>query len=471
MSIASRITNTALNRHRWVTRGVLVATLLVALLAALPSLPGDWPVIRQLQPLLAGLHTVEVDTDPENMLAEDEPVRLFHDRMKERLDLHDMIVVGVVNEEHPAGVFNPDSLARIDELTRFAKTLRGEEIGVEDGAGVAPKDVISLSTVDNLQPISGGIRFSWLMRTPPQTQGKAEQIRADARRIPFLHDTVVSADGQAAAIYVPITRKDLSYRVSRRLQEKIESFDGADEFHITGLPVAEDTFGVEMFIQMAISAPAAMLVIFLLMLVFFRKLVIIVSPMLVALVCVILTMGALVIAGYPIHIMSSMIPIFIMPIAVLDSIHIISEFFEKYQATGDRKRTMREVMDALFAPMLYTSLTSAAGFASLALTPIPPVQVFGVFVALGILAAWALTVTFIPAFVMWIPERMLAGFGAKHEAGERTHESLLTRFLHRIAGGTYRRAKPILAAAGVVLVVAAWGISRINMRPGCWCSG
>ena len=85
------------------------------------------------------------------------------------------------------------------------------------------------------------------------------------------------------------------------------------------------------------------------------------------------------------HIMSSMIPIFIMPIAVLDSIHILSEFFEKYQKIKSRKKTLLYVMDDLFTPMFYTSLTSFAGFASLALTPIPPVQVFGIFVAAGIM--------------------------------------------------------------------------------------
>jgi predicted RND superfamily exporter protein len=53
---------------------------------------------------------------------------------------------------------------------------------------------------------------------------------------------------------------------------------------------------------------------------------------------------------------------------------------------------VREVMRHLFTPMLYTSITSAVGFASLALTPIPPVQVFGFFVAFGILLAFALTV-------------------------------------------------------------------------------
>ncbi len=47
--------------------------------------------------------------------------------------------------------------------------------------------------------------------------------------------------------------------------------------------------------------------------------------------------------------------------------------------------------------MLFTSVTSAVGFVSLALTPIPPVQVFGAFVAFGILLAFLLTIVFIPA--------------------------------------------------------------------------
>ena len=124
--------------------------------------------------------------------------------------------------------------------------------------------------------------------------------------------------------------------------------------------------------------------------------------------------GSLIIAGFPVHIMSSMIPIFLMPIAVLDSIHIISEFFEKYQQTRDRAATMRAVMEALFGPMLYTSLTSSAGFASLALTPIPPVQVFGVFVAMGIMLAWLLKHPsgILPIIGSTTPERIAAAGGA-----------------------------------------------------------
>ena len=153
--------------------------------------------------------------------------------------------------------------------------------------------------------------------------------------------------------------------------------------------MANDTFGVEMFIQMAISAPLAMLVIFLLMIFFFRKPILIMAPMILALVIVVINMGMLVMTGNTIHIMSSMIPIFIMPISILDSIHILSEFFESYQKFKDRRKTIEHVMDNLFSAMLYTSLTSAAGFASLAITPIPPVQIFGIFVAIGVMIAAA----------------------------------------------------------------------------------
>ena len=125
----------------------------------------------------------------------------------------------------------------------------------------------------------------------------------------------------------PLTSKDMSYRVREALLDKVASWeDTGDQVYITGLPVAEDTFGVQMFYQMAISAPLAMLVIFLAMWWFFRHVRLITSAMIVAMVAAAGTMALLVISGNTVHIMSSMIPVFIMPIAVLDAVHILSEF-------------------------------------------------------------------------------------------------------------------------------------------------
>ncbi len=450
MNIKHAVTDFSLRNHRAVLLLTAGISLAVLLLAALPSLfPGTFPF----------LNPIAIDTDPENMLSADEPVRVFHNRMKKALGLNDIVVVGVVNEQHPDGVFNTETLKNVHDLTEYAKTLRWAE------GGVVEVDIISPATVDNIEPGGpGSVTFEWLMPSPPATRAEALSIRDKALRIPFLHGTLVSEDGKALCLYLPITSKDLSYRVYSALQEKISAYTGTENYHITGLPVAEDTFGVEMFIQMAVSAPTAMLIIFLLMLLFFRKIVVIISPLILAMVAVIVTMGTLIVCGFPVHIMSSMIPIFIMPIAVLDSIHIISEFFEKYQLTRDRHQTMLSVMDELFSPMLYTSLTSAAGFASLALTPIPPVQVFGIFVAMGILAAWILTITFIPACIMLIRPETLENFGTVSGSSAETDASRLGRFLGKLGGRTIVWAKPVITAAIIVCGIAVYGISTITIN-------
>ena len=113
-------------------------------------MPSVWPEAFPF------LHPVEVDTDPENMLPEDAAVRVFHDAMKKEMSLYDIVVLGVVNESDPDGVFNPESLKRIYELAEYAKTLHWpDEKNPEKRAGVVEVDLIAPSTVDNIEP--GGL--------------------------------------------------------------------------------------------------------------------------------------------------------------------------------------------------------------------------------------------------------------------------------------------------------------------------
>ncbi len=458
----NRLIHYSVDKPGRVTAAMLVSTVLAIMLAVLPSI---WPATFSM------LNPLAVDTDPENMLSSEEPVRVFHQQMKQAFSLSDMVVVGVINDAHPEGVFNPQTLAQVFELTEFAKTLVWPDPKPIPGQpeslkGVIEVDMIAPSLVDSIEQAGlGSVKFDWLMPEPPTTQEQALSIRDKAQKIPLLNGTLVSDDGKAIAIYLPLSDKHYSYQVKEALEEKIASWgsDHNNQFHITGLPVAEDTFGIEMFYQMAISAPLAMLVIFLLLWYFFKKLSIVISPMIVAMVSSLTTMGVFIATGNTIHIMSSMIPIFIMPIAVLDSVHILSEFFDEYQKTRDRKATLIKVMGHLFKPMLFTTLTTMAGFASLYFTPIPPVQVFGLFVALGVFLAWFWTITFIPAFIMFIPEKKLENFG--YVSGDGSAEnSLLSRVLKKTGRFSFQQRKLIIFGTLVTLVVAVMGIKQININ-------
>ncbi|MCK4373000.1 MAG: MMPL family transporter, partial [candidate division Zixibacteria bacterium] len=396
---------------------------------------------------------IKIDTDPENMLAADAPVRVFEHEMKETFGLSDFLAVGVVDEEN---AFRPEILNAIYNAT----------VEIEEIEGVIVEDIMAPSTVDDIrQGDDGTLIIEPLMEEEIETQQEADYILGRIQNNAILRGKLASEDGKAIAIMVPIESKDMSHRIAGEIRAITEKYGTGLTVHIAGLPMAEDSFGAEMFSQMAYSAPAALLIIFLLLWMFFRKAKVILAPMVVAIMAVIWSMGLLILTGHTVHIMASMIPIFLIPIAVLNSIHIISEFHDHYKKYKHKDATIRHSINELFVPMLFTSLTTIAGFISLALTPIPPVQVFGMFVAFGIMIAWLLSLTLNPAIAMLISDKTLRNFGREDD----THGPL-SSVMHAFRNLSYRRHKGIIVVALVLVVVSAVGLSLIvvNDNPVKW---
>lgn len=396
------------------------------------------------------LPRINIDTDPENMLSADNPARLMHQQLKQQFAMHDMIVVGAVSTN---SIFTPEHLGHLTELSNFIESLDG----------VITKDLLSLNVVDNIkQAEQGAIRFEYLMKSAPQTQAESDEIQRSVNALPLLHNTLVAESNQAVAIYVPLEAKSMSFAIAEQIRAFIPSMDSTLSFHITGLPVAEDQFGVEMFIQMGIAAPLAGLAIFVLLWYFFRNFTLIIAPMVVAMSTVIIVMGSLIGMGFTVHIMSSMIAIFLMPIAVVDSVHILSEFADRFTKDKTPTEVVTQVMEHLFTPMLFTSITSAVGFFSLMLTPIPPVQVFGAFIGSGILLAFVLTIFFLPVYLSRLTP----------EQAEKIHQAVLksekagklSGVLLGLGKFSIAKTKPILVVFSILLIVSFVGISKIEIN-------
>lgn len=396
---------------------------------------------------------IKIDTDPENMLPADSRVRVLHHETKEAFNLSDFIAVGVVEEE---GAFRPELLNRIYDITAE----------IEEIDGVKVDDMLAPSTVDDIRQGAGGMLvIEPLMSEKIETQEEADYLFNRILANPVLRGKLASEDGKAIALFVPIESKTMSHRIAGEIREITEKYGGHETYHIAGLPVAEDSFGSEMFSQMAYSAPAAFVIIFILLFIFFRKILVILAPMVVAMMAVIWSMGLLILTGNTVHIMSSMIPIFLIPIAVLNSIHIISEFHDRYKKYKHKDATIRHTINELFVPLLFTSLTTVAGFASLVTTPIPPVQVFGIFVAFGVLVAWFLSLTLNPAIGILIPTDTLRNFGRADDA-----HGLMSKLLHSFRDFAYKHNLAIIFGSMAIVVAAVIGLSllEVNDNPVKW---
>jgi predicted RND superfamily exporter protein len=397
---------------------------------------------------------MKIDTDPENMLEQTQVDRVFYDKVKKEFGINDLLVVGIVDEQ---GIFNSDTLARIARITDEILRIKG----------VIIEDVVSLRTSDNVTSEGGTLVVKRFMEDVPRDSAQIEKLREDLYGNPFYVDKIISKDGKASAVYIPIEKKDLSFRISKEIEKILKTeLAPSQKYYIAGLPVAEDTFGHEMFVQMGITAPMAGFFIMLLLFLIFRKPTAVIPPMLDAMLSVIWTMGLLIGMGFTVHIMSSMIPIFLMPIALLDDIHILSGFFDRYPAIKDKRKALIATMKDLYRPMFFTSITSAVGFGSLALAPIPPVRVFGLFVAFGIMAAWLFTHTIVPAIIMLMDSKKLEAFLKKRQG----KVSFADKMLKALGDFSFNKAKVILVASALLLLTGVIGIYqiRINDNPIKW---
>ena len=397
---------------------------------------------------MAQFPKISIDTDPENMLEANQPDREFYHSTKKTFGIHDMIVVGIVDER---GIFHTEALEAVARAIDAIQQIKG----------VIIEDVISLTSTDNVKSAGGLLDIHPVMRQVPHSEEELTALRRDIADNPFLHEKIASKDGTALAIYIPIREKAMSYRIAGEIETILNRELSADQrYHLAGLPVAEDTFGHEMFVQMAVVAPIAFMVILLLVFLLFRQGGFLLPIGLDAMFAVCWSMGLLIGTGHTVHIMSSMIPVFLMPIAILDDVHVLSEFFDRYRAVGDKRRALLEAMEPLYRPMLLTSLTSAVGFASLALADIPPVRVFGLFVAFGIMAAWLFSMTMVPAIISLMSEERLQ----KTISRSAENGSLLNRVLSPIGALTASRPRTVLLVSLLVLLVSLVGVARIQVN-------
>jgi hypothetical protein len=396
---------------------------------------------------LTQIPRAKTDTDPKNMLPETSPVRVYNDVVEREFSLHkDVIVLGIVNDD---GIFNQETLGRISRITDEIFKI----------PGVAVRDVTSLTTVDNVLAEGGQLAVRPAVSEIPRTPEAMEELRQSLLTNPLLVNRLLSGDGTTTAIYVPLELAANARVIADRIKTILPKEAGRERYYLAGDPVARDTFGIQMFYQMALFSPIAGMVMFVLLWWMFRNLTLVFAVMGVAMVSIIWSMGLMIGVGLPVHIMSSMIPVFLMAIAT-DSIHIFNEFYFRFREAPDKKQAILDTIHAVGRPVRYTALATAAGFAVLALMHIIPVKIFGLFVAFGTVVIRLMSFSLIPAVLMCIKDERIRAVSLKED--EIAHWT--SRWLSGLARTGLSHSRLLAGGGLALLAVAVMGISRTHVN-------
>jgi predicted RND superfamily exporter protein len=92
-----------------------------------------------------------------------------------------------------------------------------------------------------------------------------------------------------------------------------------------------------------------------------------------------------------------------MTIAVAECVHIFVSFFQHYRARKIKNEALRLALQSNFKSIFLTSITTAIGFTCLKFHDSPLYRELGNIVALGVIVAFILSITLLPAIVTLLP--------------------------------------------------------------------
>ena len=337
-------------------------------------------------------------------------------------------------------------------------------------------EVTSISNTDDIYGSEEGLTIEKIFEVIPGTPGEMKSLRRRVLENDLFRNSFFSEDGRRTGIFVELAMDEDDsenlYSTYIALERIFEENPGIDKHYIAGFPIVAATLRTVIDQDTQRFFPfVALLAVFFLWLTFRRPSGVAV-PMLVVGFSILFTLAIMVVFEVPLNTITSALPVFLISIGVADGIHMFSEYRENRIEGLPREKAVCLMLDKLALPVTMTSITTAVGFLSLTVSDIVPIFTFGIFVAVGTLLAMVLSLIFIPALLMVLPEKVSAsqeGSGTDENLSRGVHQvnfmdRLFQKSLDVMTAWVLRNARPVLLAALAICVISIYGLSQVKVE-------
>lgn len=327
-------------------------------------------------------------------------------------------------------------VARVDSISNFqyayVKTEDEDEIIVEDFLG----------DIDTLSPKE--IRAKKIIATT-DIQTKNLLISQDGKTAVIL----------ARMVYSKNLNPDTYISLYNSTNEIIEKYkiEGV-EYHNIGIPAYTHAFVDAISSNGKIFFPVFLCSIIILLAIIFRNIWSVLLPISVVIFTILFISGFTFGLGYKLNTITSMFPIFIIAIGIADSIHIFWVWKHKREEGLSNHKSLIYSIEKNFTPALITSLTTFAGFITLAVSKLVPLQAFGLLLASGAVMAFILSISFLPALLSVINPRI-----KKQEVQTSRQKELISNYTSFVI----RNDKVIIILSILFILVCAVGIKDVSI--------
>lgn len=362
----------------------------------------------------------------------------------------DYNLIGIENEE---GIFQPDFLLRVDSLCKDLKKVKYAE------------KVQSITTSKTFLASSYSITPIKLLHLDDFSR-----LSGDSSNIYSLKElvgTLVSEDAKALAILVKKVNMPPSDTVDRieikaretKFVEQVEATIAKYEFddvHLAGRIKAENYYVEKMKWEIVFFVGSSVVLIIFFLYMAFKSLWGVVLPMFIVFLSVIWCMGFISIAGQKIDIMTVLLPTIMFVVGMSDVVHIVTKYLQELRNGAEKLDALKVTIKEVGLATLLTSVTTAVGFLTLLTSGVTPIQNFGLYTAIGVMLAFILSFTFLPAVLLNMKKPHIATKSEKKLFWNSRLESLFI--------WTLNHRKTVMLTALIASGLSIYGISKIEIN-------
>lgn len=429
----------------------------------------------------------KLDASADSLLLEDDKdLRIYRDA-QERYRSQDLLVVTYTPD---AEMFEDATLDRIRSLRDQLKTIPSVE------------SVFSLAEVPLLS--SSGIQLSELAENVPTLDTNPEidraLVEAEISTSPVFGELILSADGSTTALLLNLKDDDVlatlatersvlrlkqlqgdlstgeniklaevnqKYDVTRAafegrrhddiasIRSILSGYKDNAKLHLGGVPMVTDDMISYIARDLVTFGIGVLLFIVLILALIFRRIRWVALPIASCFFAGLVMIGLLGLMNWKVTVISSNFISLMLILTMSMNMHLVVRYRQLRidQPAESQIDQVWHTMRRMFWPCLYTSLTTIIGFSSLVFSGIKPVIDFGWMMSIGLGVTFLTSFLLFPALLMWIGP--LANDASADEPVKAT------AFLARL---TQRNGSLVLGVAGVIAILSAIGISRLQVE-------
>lgn len=262
--------------------------------------------------------------------------------------------------------------------------------------------VRSLTQIENLEGEDGTLEVGPLIESIEDNSAFYQSLQKKVSDNKLYHKILVSEDQKAANIQIEFNVPDYDspnlVKAHQAVLSILDKQTTKDAIHFGGTPVVNAEIVHVLERDNGIFFPLVILIIALILYISFRRIQGVWIPLLIAILSVVWAMGFMSILGIKQNVVTTALPVFLITIAVCDSIHYLNLYYQKLNQ-HDKKTAIQETLKKLFVALFLTSFTTMLGFYSLSITELVLVKEFGIVMVAGVLFAFILTIALLPSIL------------------------------------------------------------------------